>query len=312
MAERQLIEHDGYRTTYVEAGLPGEAGVPTLLLVHDGWFGADAATLWSAVIALLAGDFRILAPDMLGFGGTDKAVYFDRSMYAYRAAHLGSFVRAMHGSGSKPGAFGSKPGAFGSESGAFGSELHAAGTSLGGSILVRDAVSAAPQLQAASIVSISGSGGPWRSQFGAAELGTFDGTEADIERMLGHMADTFAGRDEFIATRFANSALPGHAECLLTSAIKVPIRRAPRPDAWPQALAGVRVPVTFVAGQRDPLLDAGWEQNLVGVSPLVEVRPVDTKHAPSLDHADLIADIIRQTAGRARALGNQEIAGEHG
>jgi pimeloyl-ACP methyl ester carboxylesterase len=278
----QVAHHDGYATHYLEARPASGEHSDTVLLVHDGWFGADAATLWAAVIELLATDHRVLAPDMLGFGGTDKAVYFDRSMYAYRGAHLASFTRAV-----------CEP----------GEALHAVGTSMGGSVLVRDVAAEQPRIPARSVLSISGSGGPWRSAFGAQELGRFDGTAEDIERVLDHMADEFDGREAVLQTRFLNSQIRGHAECLLTSSVRHPsLSRSPQPDSWPAPLAGVRVPVTFLAGARDPLLEPGWEQHLTGLSPLVEVSTLDSKHAPSLDHAEDVVQAIRQNIARARAL----------
>lgn len=275
--EIRRVRHDGVLTAYLET-TPPAPGADTVLLVHDGWFGADAVTLWSRVVPLLADEFRVVAPDMLGFGGTDKIVYFDRSMYAYRAAHLGSFVRAVCGD----------------------QAVHAVGTSMGGSILLRDAVASEPAVNARTVVSISGSGGPWRSSFGAAELGRYDGTLDDIARVLGHMADAFDGIEQFIEARHANAVAPGHAECLLSNTVRHPGPRPERPaDPWPAQLAGVRVPTTVVACQQDPLLEPGWEKHLEGISPLLRTEVIDAKHAPSLDHPDLVAAAIRRTVARA-------------
>ena len=278
----RTVRHDGVTTGYVELGRTDPGVAATLLLVHDGWFGADAVTLWSGLARHLGDEFRIVAPDMLGFGATDKIVHFDRSMYAYRAAHLGAFVRAV----------------------CPGEEVHAVGTSMGGSILLRDAVVDAPEVPLRSIVSVSGSGGPWRSAFGAEELGRYEATREDIARVLAHMADDFEGYDDLIDARHANAGLKGHAECLLAGTVKRP-GPAPTPppaDRWPEPLARVQVPVTVVAGARDPLLEPGWEQHLEGLSELVSTVRIDTKHAPSLDHPDLVAAIVRETVHRASGL----------
>lgn len=285
----KLVEHDGYTTHYLE-GTGAGPNAPTVMLVHDGWFGADAATLWSRVIGELAGSFRVIAPDMLGFGGTDKLVYFDRSMYFYRAAHLGSFVRAVCGDGVR---------------------VHAVGTSMGGSVLVRDVAADFPQIPVSSVVSISGSGGPWRSAFGAAELGRFDGTSEDIARVLAHMADDFEDYARVLAARYENSEIAGHAECLLSAKVKHPTRTRQAPGGnWPAALASVTVPVTFVGGRRDPLLEEGWEQQLAGVGDSVEVLALDAKHAPSLDQPAVVASLISDAATRAGRLARHTPAEE--
>ncbi|GAA5144923.1 alpha/beta fold hydrolase [Microbacterium pseudoresistens] len=269
---RREITHDGVTTTYVEAGNPAGG---TVLLVHDGWYGADAETLWSSVIERLAEDYHVLAPDMLGFGGTSKTVHFDRPMYAYRAQHLGSFVRAVLPNGTS---------------------VHGAGTSLGGSLLLRASVSSGAPIPLASVLSISGSGGPWRSEFGAAELGRFEGTAADIERMLEHMAGEFPGRDEFVEARMRNVAAPGHVESMMVGSIKPPagLQRppAPAPAAWPAALAQVRVPTMVIGCDDDPLLEPGWEKNFEGISRLVTVGTLPARHAPSLDRPDEVSELI--------------------
>jgi pimeloyl-ACP methyl ester carboxylesterase len=275
----RTIRHDCVTTRYVEMGEPDNPDV--VLLVHDGWFGADGATLYAEVASRLGRHHRVLAPDMLGFGGTDKLVYFDRSMYAYRSAHLGGFVCALLGENSR---------------------VHAVGTSMGGSILLRDVVSDEPQVPVHSVVSMSGSGGPWRSKFGARELASYDGTEADIRRMLEHMADEFAGREEFVGARQCNTTMPGHVQALLAAAVKHPAAGPPPPaGAWPEPLASVEVPVTIVAGARDPLMEPGWEQHFAGLSELVRTETLEAKHAPSLDHAEEVVSIITDTVERAAA-----------
>jgi pimeloyl-ACP methyl ester carboxylesterase len=273
------VRHDGVTTHYLDSG--GDGDRPVLLLVHDGWFGADARTLWSRLAPELAADFRVLAPDMLGFGGTDKLVYYDRSMYAYRAAHLGSFVRAVCGSDA---------------------HVHAVGTSMGGSILLRDAVAAEPSIPVRSVVSVSGSGGPWRSSFGAEQLGRYEGTVEDIARVMDHMAGAFDGRDAVIADRQANTERRGHVQCLLAGTVRHPAGSAPPPpDDWPAPLRDVTVPVTVVAGAQDPLLEPDWQRHLEGLSPLLTTEVLDARHAPSLDRPGLLAQVVRDHVRRATA-----------
>jgi pimeloyl-ACP methyl ester carboxylesterase len=272
-----VVRHDGVSTYYLDSAPARSA--PTLLLVHDGWFGADARTLWSRLVPELAAEFRIIAPDMLGFGRTDKLVYFDRSMYAYRAEHLGSFVRAVCGPQER---------------------VHAVGTSMGGSILLRDVVAAEPRIPVRSVLSISGSGGPWRSAFGAEQLGSYAGTVDDIARVMDHMAEDFDGRAEVVAARQANTRIRGHVQCLLASSVKHPAAAAAPPaDDWPAPLRDLPVPVTVVAGAHDPLLEPGWQRHLDGLSPQLTTRVVEARHAPGLDRPTLVADIVRDHVRRA-------------
>ncbi|MGW0577453.1 alpha/beta fold hydrolase, partial [Streptomyces sp. NPDC002920] len=64
------VRVDGYTTRYLEAGQHG--GTPVVLL-HGSGPGVSAATNWSATIPALAERFHVYAPEMLGFGGTDRA-----------------------------------------------------------------------------------------------------------------------------------------------------------------------------------------------------------------------------------------------
>src|SRR5262245_56255052 len=67
-----FVEADGIRTHYFEAG-GGEGGRrPTMILMHGGGAGADAYGNWRDCIPLFAKHFRVIAPDMVGFGRSDK------------------------------------------------------------------------------------------------------------------------------------------------------------------------------------------------------------------------------------------------
>jgi pimeloyl-ACP methyl ester carboxylesterase len=70
--KHDFVEAGGVRLHYAEAGTPG--GDP-VVLVH-GW--PQHWYAWRRVIPLLAGEFRIIAPDLRGFGWSDAP----RSSYA--------------------------------------------------------------------------------------------------------------------------------------------------------------------------------------------------------------------------------------
>ena len=69
----QYLERDGLRTHYVEEG----AGNPILLLHGEPTWGF----LYRRMIPRLAGVGRVVAPDLLGFGRSDKPV--DEAAYSY-------------------------------------------------------------------------------------------------------------------------------------------------------------------------------------------------------------------------------------
>lgn len=79
------------RTRYLDEG----KGHP-VILIHGGGAGADSFGNWNKCMPLLAGSFRVLAVDMVGFGMTDKP---DPSTYVYsqeaRVDHLIDFIEAL-------------------------------------------------------------------------------------------------------------------------------------------------------------------------------------------------------------------------
>lgn len=192
------VNAGGFTTRYWESTPPGQPrGI--IVLIHDGAFGGDAIGSWSAVMPLLAQHYRVLAPDLLGYGDTDKVVYLDRSPYAFRTAHLAAFCRALDIDAA-----------------------HFAGQSFGGSLLLRAVATPTPELPALSAVSICGTGGPWRSSKGVTELGRFDGTEDDMRRLVALMTDDYAGFDDTVALRYANTRKPGHVTACLAPACATP------------------------------------------------------------------------------------------
>jgi 2-hydroxy-6-oxo-6-(2'-aminophenyl)hexa-2,4-dienoate hydrolase len=90
-----FIVVDGVRTHWLEAGEG-----PPLVLVHGGGAGADSYGNWIDCFPILAQHFRVIAPDMIGFGKTDKP---SPDIYLYdqpgRNRHLAGFLDAMNLSG---------------------------------------------------------------------------------------------------------------------------------------------------------------------------------------------------------------------
>jgi pimeloyl-ACP methyl ester carboxylesterase len=64
----QSAQANGIRTNYLEAG----KGDETVLLVHGSGPGVTAYANWRLVIPALAEDFHVVAPDMVGFGFSDR------------------------------------------------------------------------------------------------------------------------------------------------------------------------------------------------------------------------------------------------
>src|ERR1700760_594346 len=126
---------DGLSTHYLEAG----DGDPVVLL-HGGEFGVSAEIAWEATIPALAERYRVLAPDMLGFGESAKVIDFNDGR-GMRIPHIAKFCDE------------------------FGvTAAHFVGNSMGAINLLVDATSEAPVLPMRSLVAICGGGEIQRNQ----------------------------------------------------------------------------------------------------------------------------------------------------
>lgn len=268
MIEETLTVND-MRTRYL---IDGPEGAPTVVFLHDGAWGASADVTWGDVLAPAAHEFRVIAPDMLGFGGSAKAVRLDESPFAFRIRHVFALLDRL----------------------GVDEPVHLVGNSFGGSLALRALTDAAVAPRIASVVTISGTGGPWRTE-ASAELGPFDGTEADIRRIVGLLCDDFPGLQEQVRSRYEWAQQPGHYAGVMAVHQSVPEPlQAPRPaDPYPGSLQGVKTPVLLTECLRDPLVESGWTAHLRDVLPHAQVAELPHKHAPNISHPEETWEVLR-------------------
>jgi pimeloyl-ACP methyl ester carboxylesterase len=296
--EQRFAEAGPYRTRYIEAG---QRDRPTVILVHDGAFGTDAELCWDLVIDALAADYHVLAPELLGWGGTDKVVDFGRSRYDNQTAHLANFCTAVRIEGG----------------------AHFVGTSLGGSVVVRAASegSASP-LRMHSVVSISGTGGPFRRAEAVRKLGDYAPSLEAARELSALLVSPDSASEEHVRRRYRNSLVHGHWEALKAGQLRNPAGRAPDSEVprspegrFPATFSRARVPVLLIEGTCDPINEPGWSRQLKGLAPLAEVVAIDAGHSPNLNRPAEVAAAIAafiskspQTQGRSGWTGGQQDA----
>jgi pimeloyl-ACP methyl ester carboxylesterase len=85
----KTIDAGGIRTNYLEAG-SGD----TVLMLHGSGPGVSAQANWQHNVPALAQRFRVLAPDIVGFGATERP---DSIVYSLRGwtAHVWAFLDAL-------------------------------------------------------------------------------------------------------------------------------------------------------------------------------------------------------------------------
>lgn len=267
LTEKKVVA-DGFSTAYIEAGNPTKQ---TILFLHDGGFGTTAELCWGPVMEELAADFHVIAPDLLGWGHTDKAVFLDRSPYARRIQHVAGFCEAT-----------------GLES------PIVVGASFGGSMIMRS-LADGNCWDAIGAVNISGSGGPFRLRMD--ELGEYTPSLEEARRMTGLLVTRMEGLDEHVQKRFENSLIPGHWEALNAPRLKNPsVTPVPREDPYFELLGKVDVPVLLVEGEADTLLETGWSARLAALNPIIENTLVPYAHEPNIEVPGETAALIRDFA----------------
>ncbi|WP_372510486.1 alpha/beta fold hydrolase [Mycolicibacterium pyrenivorans] len=178
--ERKTLMVDGLRTSYLEAG----QGEPVVLL-HGGEFGASAAIGWEHTVDALAARHRVLAPDMLGFGGSAKVVDFTDGR-GMRIRHIARFCEVM-----------------GIES------AHFVGNSMGAINLLVDATSESPRLPVRSLVAICGGGDIQRNEHVDA-LYDYDASLAGMRRIVAALfySPSYPEDDDYVRRRYESSVAP--------------------------------------------------------------------------------------------------------
>jgi 2-hydroxymuconate-semialdehyde hydrolase len=233
----RFVDVDGVRTHYLEAG----DAERVVVLLHSGEFGASAELCWEHNIAALAEHFRVVAPDWLGFGETDKLHDFN-SKSDRMLRHMAAFTRVL--------------------------AIEAAffvGASMGATRLVEEAARARPRLPIEALVLVSGGGFVPDNAHRRALLdydGTPDGMRAILRACFA--GDRWADDDAYVARRVRSSLRPGAWEAVAAARLKAPNvpprRNFGRPDATPYEQ--VAVPTLALAGANDRLREPGYHHAL--------------------------------------------------
>ena len=63
-----------------------------IVLLHDGAYGSSAKLAWEQMMPELAGSFRVIAPDLVGYGSSSKVTFFDRPPQAAHGDVIAAFL----------------------------------------------------------------------------------------------------------------------------------------------------------------------------------------------------------------------------
>ena len=263
--ERKSVIVDGLVTGYLQAG----AGDPVVLL-HGGEFGASADLGWERTIGALAGRYRVLAPDMLGYGHSAKVVDFVDGR-GLRIRHLAHFCDVM-----------------GVDS------AHFVGNSMGAINLLTDLVSDAPVLPVRTLALICG-GGPIQRNEPADALYGYDGDIEGMRRIVTALFfdSSYAEDDAYVQRRHASSTAPGAWEAIAAARFRRPGEAPPPTPSAERAYDRITVPTLVIEGAGDKLLPQGWAADIAGRIAGAQSAVVNAAgHCPQLEQSEVVNDLL--------------------
>lgn len=216
------IQAAGHRTYYYDLG----SGTPVVLL-HGSGPGVSAAGNWSTVIPALARNFRVLAPDIAGYGLTEFKADSSYDMRLW-VAHLIGFLDAVSVE-----------------------KAILVGNSFGGALSLAASVYAPDRV--AGLLLLGTPAGEFPMSEGLRSGWFYEPSEANMrEALLRFPFDPSIVTDEMVAQRHTLSARPGAQEAFR--------RLIPKPTGAPDEvvrgpsagfLAKVAVPTLVVHGRED-------------------------------------------------------------
>ena len=263
--QRKELVVDGLVTSYLEAG----DGDPVILL-HGGEFGVSAEIGWERTIPALAQRYRVLAPDMLGFGQSAKVVDFNDGR-GMRIRHIARFCDEL-----------------GVDS------AHFVGNSMGAISVLTDATSESPVLPMRSLVAICGGGEIQRNQYMEA-LYDYDATVPAMRRIVEALFHdpSYPADDDFVRRRYESSTAPGAWEAIAAARFRRPgAEPSPTPSSK-RAYERVSVPTLVVEGGCDKLLPLGWAKEIADQIPQGRSAVVEAAgHCPQIEQSAIVNELL--------------------
>lgn len=256
---------DGLVTGYLEAG----QGDPVVLL-HGGEFGVSAELGWERNIEALAAHYRVLAPDMLGFGESAKVIDFNDGR-GMRIRHIARFCEVV-----------------GVES------AHFVGNSMGAVNLWVDTTAQSPVLPVRSMVTICGGGEIQRNKYSAA-LYDYDATLSGMRRIVEalFLDPVYPEDEQYVQRRYESSIAPGAWETLAAARFHRPGLDPPALPSSTRAYQRISFPVLVVEGAGDKLLPAGWAAQIAAQIPGGRSVVIDNAgHCPQIEQPAVVNKVL--------------------
>lgn len=252
---RTIVAGD-IKTHFLEAG-----SGPDLVLLHGGEYGASAEITWRANIDALAAKFHVVAPDILGWGHTDK-VYSFSDPAGLRIRHLQRFLETL----------------------GIGSAFFV-GNSAGGGLILRAAVRNPAPLQIHKMVTICGNASVFKTT-SQADLENYTPSLENMKKIVALLYhDAKWQSEDNIRERYECSIIPGAWETLSAARLRSPAHQVrSTTDEFIKQLSRLAIPLLIMSCEHDPLNQPDWDVNFQKIVPGSKVhRFRHSAHEPQIE-----------------------------
>ena len=257
--QRRTLNVGDIKTHFLEAG-----SGPDLVLLHGGEYGASAEITWRRNIDELAKQFHVIAPDMLGWGGTDK-IYNFSDPAGHRIKHLKRLLEIL-GVG----------------------KAFFIGNSAGGGTILRASVLDPTPFQIQKMVTICGNA----SVFKTVSQEDLENYTPSLENMrkvvqlLFHDAKWHTA--DMIQERYDASIIPGAWEALSAARLRSPAHHArSTTEEFVKKLSQLTIPLLLMSCEHDPLNQRDWDANFQKIVPGSKVhRFKHSAHEPQIEETE--------------------------
>jgi pimeloyl-ACP methyl ester carboxylesterase len=255
---RTIIAGD-IETHFLEAG-----GGPDLVLLHGGEYGASAEITWRYNIEALAECFHVVAPDILGWGQTEK-IYSFSDPAGLRIRHLQRFLETLR----------------------IG-KAYFVGNSAGGGLILRSAVRYPPPLQIQRMVTICGNASVFKTK-SQADLDNYTPSIENMKKIVALLYhDPKWQNEENVRERYETSIIPGAWETLSAARLRSPIHQVrSTTEDFVKQLSQLKIPLLIMSCEHDPLNQRDWDVNFQKIVPGSKVhRFMHSAHEPQIEETE--------------------------
>ena len=247
------------KTHFLEAG-SGSA----LVLLHGGEYGASAEITWKHNIGQLAERFHVIAPDMLGWGGTDK-IYNFSDPAGQRIRHIKRLLGMLSVN-----------------------EAFFVGNSAGGGTILRASVMDPIPFKIRKMITICGNASVFKTAF-QADLENYTPSLENMKKIVALLYhDSKWQTPENIQERYEASIIPGAWEALSAARLRSPAHQ-PRSttEEFVKKLSRLQIPLMMMSCEHDPLNQKDWDIQFQKIVPGSKVyRFKHSAHEPQIEETE--------------------------